>query len=119
MTPVANIDDRSSIERAYTLEQFRQDANRNSIQNSVVLHGLTLVSPPDESGAFHLQHAERQAGERDLTGYAIFLPATGCGGDLDADRAEYATFIDRVIEAARKVREVQPADERLRGFHGG
>jgi hypothetical protein len=119
VTPVANIDDRDSIERAYTLERFRQDANRNSIQNSAVLHGLTLVSPPDANGAFHLQHAERQTGERDLTGYAIFLPATGCAGDRLADEAEYNTFIDRVIEAARRVREVQPADERLRGFHGG
>ena len=119
MTPTANIGDRASIESAYPLDRFRQDANRNSIPNSAILHGLTIVSPPDESGTFHLQHAERQAGERDLSGYAIFLPPTGCVGDPEADRAEYETFIDRVIEAAPHVRAVQPADGRLRGFHGG
>ena len=121
MTPVANINDRSSIERIYPLDRFRQDANRNSIPNSRVLHGLTIVSPADESGAFHLQHAERQSGERghESGGYSAFLAANGCAGDLESDKADYAAFIERVVAAAGQVREVEPADERLRGFHGG
>ncbi|NNM72018.1 hypothetical protein [Enterovirga aerilata] len=121
MTPIANVNDRASIERIYPLDRFRQDANRNSIPNSRVVYGLTVVSPPDENGAFHLQQAERQSGERDRdpVGYAVFLPATGCSGDLEADKADYAAFIGRVIEAARRVREVEPADDRLSGFHGG
>ena len=99
MTPAANINDRESIERVYPLDRFRQDANRNAIPNSRVLYGLTVVSRADASGSFHLQQAERQAGERDRSpnGYSAFLAATGCGGDLEADRADYAGFIDRVI----------------------
>jgi hypothetical protein len=117
MTASTNIDDRASIERAYPLDRFREDANRNSIPNAPVLHGLTIVSPPDAGGAFQLRHAERQSGERDGDGYAAFVPAMGHAGD--GDEAAYASFIDRVIEAARSLREVEPADGRLRGFHGG
>ena len=121
MTPIANINDRSSIERIYPLDRFREDANRNTIPNSQVLHGLTIVSPPDENGAFHLHQAERQSGERERGSgdYSAFLPATGGAGDLESDKADYAAFIERVVAAASQIREVQPADERLRGFHGG
>ncbi len=121
MTPTANVNDPSSIEQVYPLDRFRQDANRNSIPNGSILYGLTVLSPPDESGAFHLQQAERQSGERDrpVGGYAKFLPATGCAGDLEADKADYASFLARVTETARQLREVQPADGRLHGFRGG
>jgi hypothetical protein len=122
MSAVANINDPSSIERIYPLDRFRQDANRNSIPNSQVVHGLTVVSPADASGAFGLTEAERHTGERAAPsgGYSAFLPAMGPGGgDIEADKAAYAGFIERVIEAARQVREVEPADERLHGFHGG
>lgn len=119
MTPVASVNDPGSLERIYPFEQFRRDANRNALPNSLVLHGITVVSPPGPDGSFHLQLAERQSGERDRSHDAVFLPATGCSGDLQADKAGYAAFIARVIEAARTVQPVQPADERLTGFHGG
>jgi hypothetical protein len=119
VTPLANINDPASIERIYPFERFRQDANRNSLPNTLVLHGLTVVSPPGPDGSFHLQHAERQSGERDRSQDAVFLPATGGSGDLESEKANYAAFILRVIAAAPAVQAVQPADERLTGFHGG
>jgi hypothetical protein len=119
VSPVANINDRSSVERVYPFERFRQDANRNSLPNTLVLHGLTIVSPPGPDGGFHLHPAERQSGERDTSRDVVFLPATGCSGDLAADQADYAAFITRAIEAAPSVKPVRPADERLAGFHGG
>jgi hypothetical protein len=121
MSSVANINDRSTIERVYPFDRYRQDANRNTIPNAQILHGVTVASPPDESGAFHLHEAERQSGELEAIagGYAFFLPPMGGAGDLEADKADYAGFIDRIVETARQVRKVQPADERLHGFHGG
>jgi hypothetical protein len=121
MSSVANINDRSTIERVYPFDRYRQDANRNTIPNAQILHGVTVASPPDESGAFHLHEAERQSGELEAVagGYAFFLPPMGGAGDLEADKADYAGFIDRIVETARQVRKVQPADERLHGFHGG
>lgn len=121
MSSVANINDRSTIERVYPFARYRQDANRNTIPNAQILHGVTVASPPDESGAFHLHEAERQSGELEAIagGYAFFLPPMGGAGDLEADKADYAGFIDRIVETARQVRKVQPADERLHGFHGG
>ena len=119
MTPIANINDQASLERIYPLDRYRQDANRNSLPNTLVLHGLTIVSPPGPDGEFGVRPAERQSGERDRTNDAVFLPATGCSGDAEADKADYAAFLMRVIAAARTVQPVQPADERLTGFHGG
>jgi hypothetical protein len=119
MTPAANTNDRASIERVYPLERFREDANRNSVPNAAVLHGITVLSRPDATGAFHLEQAERQSGERDLTGDSIFLPALGGAGDLGADQADYAGFIDRIIEAAGAVRKQGANHGRLAGFHGG
>jgi hypothetical protein len=119
VTPVANINDRASIESVYPLERFRADANRNSIQNAAILHGVTVLSTPDASGAFHLEHAERQSGERDVTGDSIFVAAMGGAGDLESDRADYTAFIDRVVQAAHAVRKQGANDGRLAGFHGG
>jgi hypothetical protein len=82
-------------------------------------------------------------GEEDPEGDTIFLapflpdnyaprtPGDGRGGPLRLDEpaevaarkaADYETFIDRVIEAAKSApfkRPIGRGEERLRGFHGG
>lgn len=141
--PEVNANDRASVERLYGPDEFEQDAARNSLQNAAVLHGLRIMSQPDEAGLFELTRAKQQTGERNLEGDTVFLApflASDAGSDLVApeaaigqgdpampdgagreQRAGYAAFIGRVIEAARTAHFKTPIGrtERLKGFHGG
>ena len=130
----ANLDDRASIEAIYSREAFRQDAGVNATGKTPVLHGVRILSEPDEAGSFELVRADQHTGERDPEGDSVFLPpqlagdttALPEGGQTEgsvraAQDAEYARFIDRVIDAARTATFKPPVgrDVRLQGFHGG
>ena len=116
----ANVNDRGSIEAAYSSEAYRNDAARNSVGNASVLHGLTILSQPDAAGEFEMVTAKRQSGEGDPEGDTVFVPpfleSEGGAGD-----AGYAAYVDRVLELARSVEFKSPLgrDPRLAGFHGG
>lgn len=123
--PQANVNDRGTIEAIYPPDDFKRDAGQNSVGNASVLSGLAIRSQPDEAGHFDLLRAKRQSGERDPEGDTVFLPpflkgdapAVAPAGTPD----DYAAFIDRVVEVARRVTFKTPngQDERLAGFHGG
>jgi len=136
-----NINERASIEEVYPYERFEQDAGRNSIGNASVLHGLKIMSQPDADGTFELTTAKHQVGERNPEGDTVFLPpylmrdSAPDGGNAYAgqqesgdvlaeaarNRADYASYIDRVLAQARVAHFKAPIgnDPRLAGFHGG
>ena len=141
--PEANINDRSSVERLYPLEDFARDAGENADAKATVHRGLRIVSPVDRNGRFSAERGSRHVGESDPEGDTVFLapflaqdagPLRGTGAyggaaETDATPAgsgrkdqDYRAFIDRIIEAA-KASEFKPAigrhEDRLRGFHGG
>lgn len=124
-----NLTDRSRIEAVYPLSAFRHDAGVNAIGNTPVLHGLRILSGPDDAGSFDLVRADQHTGERDPEGDSVFVVPL-LNGDLSvqptgapgaSQDAEYARFIDRVIEVARAASFKSPVgrDGRLQGFHGG
>jgi hypothetical protein len=118
--PMANINDRASIERIYPRDAFHRDANFNSLQNTPILHGVTVLSAADETGAFELARHERQTGERDVTQDAKFLPATPTEQSVGHEDEAYASFLARIVDVARSgVRPHQGGESRLHGFHGG
>ena len=141
---LANTNDRASIERIYPLDAFKRDAGRNSVATASVLHGLRIMSQPDESGRFDLVPAQQQTGEGDPEGDTAFLSpflasdatalkegSNAYAGPEDAGDAlsrtregkdrDYAAFVDRLIAAARSVDFKTPdgRDERLAGLRGG
>ncbi|HEY0571920.1 MAG TPA: hypothetical protein VGD16_10355 [Enterovirga sp.] len=138
----ADVNDPASVERIYPPEAFKRDAGLNSVGNTPVLHGLRIMSEPGPDGRFELVRGNRQTGERDPEGDTAFLaPFTGAGeataqgqspyggpeehgdapGRAGREGDEYAAFIARIIETARKIRFKPPIgrDVRLQGFHGG
>jgi hypothetical protein len=125
----ANVNDPGSIERIYAFEAFERDASQNARGGTAILHGLTVMSPPDAEGGFDVVPAKRQTGESEPGREAAFVPAilTEAGpetneapGDHSRRRLDYQAFVTRVLAAAREVRPtLQSADARLQGFHGG
>ncbi len=137
----ANVNDRDSIARIYPREAYEEDAGLNALAKSAVLHGVRILSEPDETGAFRLARAQRQVAERDPEGDTVFLapyladeldalrrdpvyggPEEKDGLSVIAPRGDYEAFLDRIAEAARAVRFKGPIgkeEDRLRGFHGG
>jgi hypothetical protein len=140
----ANIHDRTSIERLYDRETYENDARRNSTGNAAVLHGVRIMSAPDDKGDFDLVRGSRHAGEAPSEGNVPFLApdlngrpaplvpsATDYGGPRETAQAsesgsergrDYGAFVDRIIETARTAAFQTPIglhEERLRGFHGG
>ena len=139
----ANIHDRSTLEQIYPQNVFEQDAARNSEAKAQVLHGVRIMSPPDEKGDFDLVAMSRQVGESDPESDTAFLapvlqrsydalaesPDYGAPeekGDALAkvqDKGgEYDAFLGRVIETATSADFKPPigrGEPRLRGFHGG
>ena len=142
--PQANINDRTSMEGLYPLEQFRRDAGANSMAKTTVHHGVAILSPPDPDGAFEARRLGRQVGENDPEADARFLApflrsdaasfaqkpqsygGTGERGD-PLDKAEqknddYDAFITRVLDVARTAEfkgSIGDGEERLKGFRGG
>lgn len=140
---IANVNDKTTIERLYPRETFARDAGRNADAKASAQHGLRIESEPDGTGAFSLSPASRHVGEGDMRMHSLFLaPARsydaalepggaayggtaerqdGPAADHSAAERAYEDFIDRVLDAARSVRfqELDAQDERLKGFHGG
>lgn len=139
--PEANINDRSSVERLYPLEDFARDAGANADAKATVHRGLRIVSPVDGTGRFSAERGSRHVGESDPEGDTVFLApflaqdagslrGTGAyGGPADTGPADggrkgqdYQAFIDSIIEAAGRAEfksAVGRNEDRLRGFHGG
>ncbi len=139
----ANIHDRSTLEQLYPRNVFEQDAARNAEAKAQVLHGVRIMSPPDEQGDFDLAVMSKHVGEADPESDTTFLapvlqrsydalaesPAYGApegkGNALarvEDKGDEYAAFLDRVIETAKAADFKPPIgrnEPRLRGFHGG
>lgn len=117
--PQANINDRASVERLYPREAFHDDARRNALGNTPVLHGLRLTGGADESGAFEFSRSAKHAGEPDSGAGAVFVAPRieSESGPGDA----YAAFLDGLVELARslEVPAIGRGDERLKGFRGG
>lgn len=135
-----NLNNRASLERFYPSGAFERDAARNADAKARVLHGVRIVSEPDEGGAFEIARATRNVSEGDRESDTLFLapyatadtaalidtgrygapeaksgPAAGKGGD-------YRSFIEAIIRAAEGAdfkESIGRDDDRLKGFHGG
>src|SRR5215207_6469891 len=137
----ANIDDRASIEQAYSRQAFEQDVGANSDAKATVQKGVRIPGPPDAQGVFEIVRASRHVGELGAAGEALFLApvrsfdgalkpnSTGYGQEqaaADGPEGEpgrgadaYAGFIDSIVNAFRGARFEKPLaadDERLKGF---
>ena len=129
----ANINDRASIARLYPFAAFLGEANANVRARASIWRGVEIIAGADAEGWFAMTRASRHAGEREVAGGARFLcpfaqatghapdypaPAAGGGGG-DGRTADYDTFIDKIIAAARAM-PPEPApgagDIRLRGL---
>jgi hypothetical protein len=139
---IANVNDRSSIERIYPRDAFESDAANNSRGKALVLEGVLIASQPSENGEFELVRKRRNVAENDPEGDTLFLapylgrdyaaleqtpeysaPQEKADGLGAVERgADYGAFIERIIETAKAARFKSPIgkkEERLRGFHGG
>ena len=138
-----NINDRRSIEQAYSRQDFEADVGANSDAKAQVHRGVRIPGPANARGEFSLVRASRHVGELDAASETVFLapvrsfdaalkPTLGYGeaegqpGTVqpEPDRAEdaYAAFIDGIVAAVGSADFEPPIaaqDERLKGFHGG
>jgi hypothetical protein len=134
----ANINDRTTIQKIYGPDAWEHDAQRNAQGSASVVHGVTILSAPDQDGGFDLSPASRHVGEGDPESDDIFLPAfepeaaaatsgSTYGGSVEPvadkhDAGDYEHFIDDILEAARNA-NFKPAigkgDDRIKGFRGG
>src|SRR5690242_12914153 len=129
----ANVNDRASVEAAYPEATFARDSGENSRATAGVTRGVRILRAPDAEGRFAIEPARRHVGEdtgdAERPFLAPFLETAAARGDaaaygtmpatpLPPKDAEYAAFIDRLIEAARHMKP-QPTpgrgDERLAG----
>jgi hypothetical protein len=121
--PIANIHDRSSIERVYPYDGYASDASQNERRKPAVLKGVRITEAADEAGDFRIERAANYAGE--VPG-AIFLAPfhrVTAQEDVAAEpdpRQGYEAFVDEIIEAAqrqgfRAEASPGPGDARLRG----
>ena len=134
----ANINDRTSIEKIYGADLWERDATRNAQGSASIVHGVKILSEPDNEGSFELAPASQHVGEGDPEGDSLFIPAfeadaaaavsgsTYAGGVSPTENgnngSDYSSFIDGVIEAARKIDFKPPigvGEERIKGFRGG
>jgi hypothetical protein len=60
----ANVNDRSSIERIYSVDTFAVDAAANAKQPAnELLRGVRILSAPDENGTFEIEPGIKHVGE--------------------------------------------------------
>jgi hypothetical protein len=127
----ANVKDRSSIERVYSIDTFAVDAAANAKQPAnELLRGVRILSAPDKNGTFDIEPGIKHVGEVHSEAFLISC-RTLCGlhaqaavyqflkrdvgslvmsrtGQIYAianpdPRVEYAAFIARIIAAAPRV----------------
>ena len=133
---IANINDRSSIERVYPREEFDREIGRNSEPKATVLAGVRILRGIDGHGDFEIERASRQTGESDETVFlSPFLvsamadiggaasPREAPSRDATAEphdtAADYEAFLDRIVEAAKTAPRHPspgPGEERLHGL---
>ncbi len=127
----ANVNDRSSIERVYSVDTFAVDAATNAKQPAnELLRGVRILSAPDENGTFEIEPGIKHVGEvhsaaflvscRTLRGLhaqaAVYEFLKRDAGSLVMSRTgqiyaianpdprvEYEAFIGRIITAAPRV----------------
>ena len=119
----ANIQDRASIERVYSRDDYARDASENERRKPGVLKGVQITAAPDENGNFMLSPASQQAGE--VSGAVFLAPFHRVTAEehaaTDPDPGlGYEGFLDDIIEAAqrqgyRAESSPRPGDQRLRG----
>ena len=136
-----NINQRETIESYYPLDSFVHDANQNARGKAFVMHGLRILSAPDDNGAFNVTKAHYNVAEHDSNQDALFLYSVRDDDNnwFDSEEADaskavhskehpvnvsdlYHSFIDRVIETARNAKfqpDIGRGERRLEGFHGG
>ena len=137
MRHTANVNDRDSVRKVYSIEDFERDSSRNSLAKIDRHFGLLIDAAPDEKGDFYLHagtHALAHEDER--TGAFFICPYMGedyasfylVGGNKGAVREHgdifdldeeggYERFIDAVIDGARNIPVVPPMDpNRLKNF---
>jgi hypothetical protein len=136
-----NINRRDSIEGFYPRDAFDHDARQNSEAKITVLHGIRILSAPDENGDVQVARTRHHVSENAPDGDALFLAPymgddnarfmeseTDYGRPIETDKAAadgaapYADFIDRIVSAVRNnhfQRPIGRGEERLKGFHGG
>ena len=136
-----NINQRETLESYYPLDSFVHDANQNARGKTAVMHGLRILSAPDDNGAFKVTKARHNVAEDASHKDTMFLYSVRDDdnnffdkGEADASKAVqakdnpvdpaelYRGFIDRVIETARNAHfqdDIGRGEPRLKGFHGG
>jgi hypothetical protein len=120
---IANINDRSSIERIYPADAFAGDASQNDRPKIETLRGVRIMSAPDEAGDFELEPASQQAGEEPQAVFlAPFHRATAEeNAAVDPDpRHGYEAFLAEIVDTAQRQgyrAEAAPGvgDARLKG----
>jgi hypothetical protein len=136
----ANINDRSTFERAYDRHSFEQDAAMNARSDTTVVHGVTILSAPDTEGRVELSRTSQHVGEGNPEGDPVFIAAfrlqdtAAESADTYAGSVEpaaegrgkgaddYRTFVDQLMDAAKNAPfkpDIGRGEERLKGFHGG
>jgi hypothetical protein len=131
----ADVNDRTSVERAYPREAFEEDAGMNARPKTEVLHGIRIDQPADARGRFRLSRAAQHVGEDERARSTVFLSPVlvetagslvekgeygamqPTGAPVEKGR-DYPAFIDRIIDAAREAEPVEApgrGDERLAG----
>jgi hypothetical protein len=111
--PIANIQDRKSIEEVYPPAAFASDAAYNGQVTHEVILGVRILSAPDAKGDFDLERSRQHIGEaatptflaphrreKMLTNKEEDTPAAGV--ELPHLPAGYMEFVDDVAAAARQ-----------------
>jgi hypothetical protein len=136
-----NINQRETLENFYPLDSFVHDANQNARGKTAVMHGLRILSAPDDNGAFNVTKARHNVAEDASHKDTMFLYSVRDDDNnwFDSDEEDaskavrakdnavdtselYRGFIDRVIETARNAHfqdHIGRGEPRLKGFHGG
>lgn len=136
----ANVNDRSTIERAYDQATFEQDAAWNARSTATTVRGVKILSAPDAQGRIELAQAAQHVAEGNPEGDAVFVPAYRLHDTIEADGNtysgsaapvpdrpgeagdDYRDFVDRILKAARNGRfktDIGFGDDRLKGLRGG
>jgi hypothetical protein len=110
----ANVHDRRSVEIVYPATKFDRDSAINDRPDAEVLHGVRVLSVPDEHGNFELSPATKHVAE---AGDTAFLVPYRTG--QPAMEHAYYLFITDIIDATRNNYDPSASpgqgDPRIRG----